>query len=38
VAWWSKFDMSRPIDQTTDRDGRAHFYAAPRGYAVYAVK
>ena len=22
----------------TDRDGRAHFYAAPRGYAVYALK
>lgn len=38
VAWWSKFDMARPIDQTTDRDGRAHFYAAPRGYAVYALK
>ena len=38
VAWWSKSDMSRPIDQTTDRDGRAHFYAAPRGYAVYALK
>ena len=30
--------MARPIDQTTDRDGRAHFYAAPRGYAVYAMK
>jgi len=38
VAWWSKIDMARPIDQTTDRDGRAHFYAAPRGYAVYALK
>jgi alpha-amylase len=38
IAWWSKFDMARPIDQTTDRDGRAHFYAAPRGYAVYALK
>ena len=22
----------------TDRDGRAQFYAPPRGYAVYAVK
>ncbi len=38
VAWWSKSDMARPIDQTTDRDGRALFYAAPRGYAVYARK
>jgi alpha-amylase len=38
VAWWSKTDMARPINQSTDRDGRAHFYAAPRGYAVYALK
>jgi alpha-amylase len=38
VAWWSKTDMARPIDQSTDRDGRAHFYAAPRGYAIYAPK
>jgi hypothetical protein len=30
--------MSRPINQTTDRDGRAHFYAAPRGFAVYAME
>jgi len=38
VAWWSKIDMARPINQSTDRDGRAHFYAAPRGYAIYALK
>jgi alpha-amylase len=38
VAWWSKTDLARPIDQTTDFDGRAQFYAPPRGYAVYAVK
>jgi alpha-amylase len=38
VAWWSKIDMARPIDQSTDRDGRAHFYAPPRGYVVYALK
>ena len=38
IAWWSKTDMARPINQSTDRDGRAHFYAAPRGYAVYARK
>ncbi|MGZ9226877.1 MAG: alpha-amylase family glycosyl hydrolase, partial [Anaerolineales bacterium] len=38
VAWWSKADMSRPINQSTDRDGRAQFYAPPRGYAVYAIK
>ena len=38
VAWWSKTDLSRPINQPTDRDGRAQFYAPPRGYAVYAVK
>lgn len=38
VAWWSKTDLSRPINQSTDRDGRAQFYAPPRGYAVYAMK
>jgi len=38
VAWWSKTDRARPINQPTDRDGRAQFYAPPRGYAVYAVK
>jgi alpha-amylase len=38
VAWWSKTDLARPIDQSTDRDGRAQFYAPPRGFAVYAVK
>lgn len=38
VAWWSKSDMTRPINQSTDRDGRAQFYAPPRGYAVYAMK
>jgi len=30
--------MARPINQSTDRDGRAQFYAPPRGYAVYAIK
>jgi hypothetical protein len=29
--------MARPINQFTDRDGRAQFYAPPRGYAVYAI-
>jgi alpha-amylase len=38
VAWWSKIDMARPINQSTDRDGRAQFYAPPRGYAVYAIR
>ena len=38
VAWWSKTDSARPINQSTDLDGRAQFYAPPRGYAVYAVK
>jgi alpha-amylase len=38
VAWWSKTDSARPIDQSTDLDGRAQFYAPPRGYAVYALK
>jgi alpha-amylase len=38
VAWWSAADMARPINQITDRDGRAQFYAPPRGYAVYAIR
>ena len=38
VAWWSKTDLSRPINQPVDRDGRGQFYAPPRGYAVYAMK
>jgi alpha-amylase len=38
VAWCSKTDLARPINQFTDRDGRAQFYSPPRGYAVYAVK
>jgi alpha-amylase len=38
VAWWGKTDRARPINQPTDRDGRAQFYAPPRGYAVYAMK
>jgi alpha-amylase len=38
LAWWSKTDMAPPISQHTDVDGRAQFFAAPRGFAVYAVK
>jgi len=38
VAWWSKMDMAQPVCQHTDLDGRAQFFAAPRGYAVYIVK
>jgi alpha-amylase len=38
VAWWSKTDRSRPVDQWTDGGGSAQFFAPPRGYAVYAVK
>lgn len=38
LAWWSRSDLARPIDQHTDRDGRAQFYAPPRGYAVYGIK
>jgi alpha-amylase len=38
VAWWSKTDLARPINQPVDRDRRAQFYAPPRGYAVYAMK
>jgi len=38
VAWWSKTDMAQPVAQRTDIDGRVQFFAAPRGYAVYAVR
>ncbi|MFN8381118.1 MAG: alpha-amylase domain-containing protein [Anaerolineales bacterium] len=38
VAWWGKNDMSRPVDQPTNADGRGQFFAPARGYAVYAVK
>lgn len=36
VAWWSGVDLGRPADQVTDADGRAQFWAPPRGYVVYA--
>jgi len=38
VAWWSKNDLHRPDDQSTGADGRGQFFAAPRGYTVYALK
>jgi alpha-amylase len=36
IAWWSGTDRSRPADQRSSADGRAQFWAPPRGYAVYA--
>jgi len=38
VAWWSKADMAQPVPQRTDAEGRSQFFAAPRGYTVYAPK
>ena len=35
VAWYGGGDMSRPQEKRTDGSGRADFWAAPRGYAVY---
>jgi alpha-amylase len=35
VAWWSKTDLNRPATQNAFHDGRAQFWAPPRGYAVY---
>lgn len=35
VAWWGKTDKTQPADKWTDLNGRADFWAAPRGYAVY---
>jgi alpha-amylase len=36
VAWWSKTDLSRPQNTSTQADGRGQFWAPPRGYTVYA--
>ena len=36
VAWWSAADLSRPLAQHCSGDGRAQFWAPPRGYVVYA--
>lgn len=38
VAWWGSHDRNRPDDQSSGPDGRGRFFAAPRGYAVYAPK
>jgi alpha-amylase len=38
VAWWGHSDMARPIDQSTDRDGRVQFFAAGRGFAIYVPR
>jgi alpha-amylase len=38
VAWWGASDRSRPIDQSTGADGRGQFFAAARGYCVYALR
>jgi alpha-amylase len=38
VAWWGSNDRARPDDQGTAADGRGQFFAAPRGFAVYAIK
>ncbi len=38
VAWWSKVDMQKPLNKRTDVEGRAQFFAPPRGFAVYVPK
>ena len=38
VAWWSKTALHRPENQRAHADGRAQFWAPPRGYAVYAPR
>jgi alpha-amylase len=35
VAWWGH-DQTSPMESWTAADGRGQFWAAPRGYAVYA--
>jgi alpha-amylase len=36
VAWWSRTDQGRPMNQESQADGRVEFWAPPRGYVVYA--
>jgi alpha-amylase len=36
VAWWGSSDRSRPDNQFTGPDGRGQFFAAARGYSVFA--
>lgn len=36
VAWWGSADCSQPQEKQTGANGMADFWAAPRGYAVYA--
>jgi alpha-amylase len=38
VAWWSGADAAQPDKQWAYSDGRAQFWAAPRGYTVYAPR
>ena len=38
VAWWSRSHMEQPLIKRTDAEGRAQFFAAPRGFAVYAPR
>lgn len=35
VAWWGKFDMSRPEEKWTGPDGEVELWAPARGYAIY---
>jgi alpha-amylase len=35
VAWRGRNDTGRPENKTTDTDGKAEFWAPPRGYVVY---
>ncbi len=35
VAWWGRNDTAAPADKWTDLNGKADFWAAQRGYAVY---
>lgn len=36
VAWWSSQELATPYNQRCFSDGRAQFWAPPRGYVVYA--
>jgi len=38
IAWRGRVNMDTPLDSRSAGDGRAQFWAPPRGYTVYVPK
>ncbi len=38
IAWRGHANMDTPLNSRSARDGRAQFWAPPRGYTVYVPK